>query len=384
MITSKIHSALLLCILFSAVLLLPCWAWTAEGTVPISNHGKKWRIGYLQGGEKEEEYADSLKAFVAGLAELGWLPQDAVPNVQKGQNNTAVIWKQLSENTESKHLEFVSDAYWSGNWDKTLRKENQEKVIKRLNTAKDIDLMIAMGTWAGMDMANDLHSTNTIVIDASNPVESQISASPEYSGRSYIHATVEQDRYKDQFDIFHQAVQFKRLGIVYKNSPEGKAFAALEAVRAAAKDLNFTLVERSIPPEKSDRETVQMVAKYYEELAPNVDAVYMTSHLGVKPEDMPMLLRPLLEHKVPTWSQAGGWEVEQGALLGFDRPDYADLGFFQAKVMAQIFHGKAPGKISQIFDNPKSEPVCLNLKTARLIEFNPDWKLLAAAEHIYE
>ncbi|MCP4365973.1 MAG: hypothetical protein GY800_11850, partial [Planctomycetes bacterium] len=73
-----------------------------------------------------------------------------------------------------------------------------------------------------------------------------------------------------------------------------------------------------------------------------------------------------------------------GALMSFNRPHYLDLGLFQAKVMAQIFRGTPPGEISQIFEDPKSETISLNLETARRIEFNPGWDVIAAAEKIYK
>ena len=76
----------------------------------LKEGGKKWRIGYLQGGEKGEEYAESLKALAAGLVVLGWMPLDAVPETKDEQNKTEFIWKHLAEKS-GKYVEFVPDAY---------------------------------------------------------------------------------------------------------------------------------------------------------------------------------------------------------------------------------------------------------------------------------
>jgi ABC-type uncharacterized transport system substrate-binding protein len=384
MIIYRIHSVLL-GIFLSGSLLFPCWPAAAKEIAPIlKDGGKKWRIGYLQGGEKGEEYAESLKALIAGLADLGWMPLDAVP--EKEQNTTDFIWRQLAEKS-GKYLEFVPNAYWSNGWNRTTRKANKDEIIKRLITEKDIDMMIAMGTWAGEDLADNSHNTNTIVINSSNPVEAGISKSSEFSGRPHIHVTIEADRYENQLLLFYNIFKFKTLGVVYEDSPEGRAFAAIEPIRNTSKLLNFTLVERVIPPEKNEQEIEKLANDSYVELSAKVDAVYITSHLGIKPEKMPNMLQKMLKYKVPTWSQAGCEEdVEHGGvLMAVERPSYKDLGLFQADVMAQIFHGTAPGDIPQNFDDAKSKSICLNLKTAKLIEFNPPWYLMAAVkrERIY-
>ena len=41
-------------------------------TKPTLNHGKKWRIGYLQGGSYPT-YELILEAIIQGLINLGWI-----------------------------------------------------------------------------------------------------------------------------------------------------------------------------------------------------------------------------------------------------------------------------------------------------------------------
>lgn len=369
----------LLCLFIGAVLFFPLCSRAAEETAPVTNHEKKWRIGYYEGGDKPD-YVGNLIGLIEGLMELGWIEQAYIP--EKKESNH--IWQWLSKDIKSKYIEFVGDAYWDSEKDEKKRKENKKSVIDRLAEKKDIDMMIAMGTWAGQDLANDLHSTNTMVMDASNPVQSGICASAENSGRPYIHVMVELDRYRDQIDLFHRIIGFKKLGIVYKDSLDGRSFAAIQDVMAVAEEKKFSVEECVIQADMTQTETVQKIIQCHRDLAPKNNAMYLTSHFGIEKKDMKELMRPLLEYKLPTWSQTGEWEVEYGALMSFNRPDYADVGIFQAKVMAQILRGTPPEKISQIFHNPKNDSISLNLKTAQLIEFNPEWDVISAAEHIYK
>lgn len=348
-----------------------------EHTGPVSKQGKKWRIGYLEGNEKDE-YADYLRAVVKGLIELDWVQPIFIPK----NSSTLYLWKWISSNVQSEYIEFVDDAYWSGLHDEELRARNKRVAIERLNTVHDLDLMIAMGTYAGEDLANDLHHTATIVMNASNPIESKIVQGVEFSGRQHIHALVEPNRYKDQLELFHRTFKFRTLGIVYVDSPEGRAFSAIDDAKEVARKLEFSLEPCVIPSDRPD--VLQRVAECHEILAPKIDAMYMTSHLGIQPEDMQGLIKPFLEYHIPTLSQAGDWEVEYGALMSMNRPDYADVGMFQAKVIAQIFHGVPPGEIIQIFQNPRDESIALNLKVAQRIKFNPAWQILAAAEPMYK
>jgi hypothetical protein len=126
------------------------------------------------------------------------------------EHETQTIWSWLAADVQSDYLEFVADAYWSAEWDEEVRKKNKENLITRLNEKKDIDLMLAFGTWAGQDMANNLHSVPTMVFSSSNPIGSGIVKSVENSGYDHIHARVDPTRFERQLRLFHEVVGFKK------------------------------------------------------------------------------------------------------------------------------------------------------------------------------
>ena len=47
---------------------------------PTLNKGKKWRIGYYEGGPWQD-YRESLKAVAEGLMERGWIEKQTLPQV---------------------------------------------------------------------------------------------------------------------------------------------------------------------------------------------------------------------------------------------------------------------------------------------------------------
>ena len=195
---------------------------------PDQNIHHKWRIGYYEGGPWID-YQGNLVGILHGLMGFHWIKTTTLPHLTK-DGDTSKLWHWLSENAKSDHIEFVSDAYWSCAWTNELREKNRAEAIKRLAHGKDIDLMIAAGTWAGQDLANDKHQVPTIVISASNPIQSGIIKSAGDSGFSHIFAKIDPERYIRQLRLFHALTKFKRLGIVYEGTVEGRTYAALEDV----------------------------------------------------------------------------------------------------------------------------------------------------------
>ena len=132
------------------------------GTSPVSNGGKKWRIVFYEGGP-HANYYHYLEATIQGLMNLGWIEKSDLSKITGKQENTERLWAWLAYDAKSDYLEFVEDGYYSANWDDDQRKTNKTKLLRRLNSADDINLVIAMGTWAGLDLANNEHSVPTIV-----------------------------------------------------------------------------------------------------------------------------------------------------------------------------------------------------------------------------
>ena len=363
--------------------MLPIPVCTAENKSlsPVLNQGQKWRIGYYEGGAYVN-YPANLRTIVAGLAELGWMVPLNIP-AMKDPTDSKRVWDYLVRHTKSRYIEFVADGYWSAQWITEDRKVLKDQIIRRLNNTASIDFMIAMGTWAGQDLSNHHHTTPTMAVSVSDPVRSGISATAKDSGIDHFHAKCDPTRYIRQLRLFHRLVKFKRLGVVYENSPVGRTYAAFNDIQKVAKERNFDVVPCESPSSDTEKKvSTDKSIQCHQELAQKADAVFVTVHRGIDHKRMHELLSPLIEKNLPTWSQRGPIEVKKGILFSISRGGFKAVGLFHAEVMARVFNGEKPRRIDQIFEDPKL--IAVNTQTAKMIDFEIPPSILRIADEIYE
>nr|MBF0683689.1 hypothetical protein [Pseudomonas sp.] len=341
----------------------------------------RWRLGYLQVGDYAD-YPVILSAIVRGLISLGWMQPLELPDA--GSATSREIWQFLARNAQSDYLQFVDDGFYSpGNFDSSLRAPMRETLTARLRDARDIDLMIAMGTWAGQDLAREDVSVPTIVASTSDPIASGIIKSAQDSGFDHVHAKVEPNRYQRQVQLFHDIVPFTSLGVVYEDSPEGRTFAAVSAIEDVASGIGFTVKACHAPFNNvSPQQAMDGVTSCYANLAGEVDAIYLTVHRGLTSESIGDVVASLLKAQVASFSMLGSEEVRRGVLMSMAQADYLPVGQFHAEVIARIFHGASPRELSQIWLSPAE--IAINLKTAELIGFDPPIDILLASDEVYD
>jgi ABC-type uncharacterized transport system substrate-binding protein len=356
-----------------------------DGVFPTASvarpDGKRWRIGYVDSGEYAD-YPLTLAEIVDGLRRLGWLTlKSDVPNNLSSRD----LWNWLSENVQSDTVEFVQDAWWQpGNFDAEKREPLRVAIAERVRQRGDLDLMIAIGTWAGQDMRAIGPPVSTIVGSTSDPLAAGISDSATDSGRDNLHARIEPDRYQRQIRLFREIVPFKKLGIVYEDSEAGRTYGAVAAVEQVGKELGFAVEHCHARSSSVSTETaVANALQCYRDLAQQrVDAVYVTSHRGVTLESIGDIARILRQAKIPSFSMAGSKEVERGILLSLAQADLSYVGLFHAETIARIFNGAKARQLSQLWVDPPK--IALNLATARIIGFDPPVDILLAADEVYE
>jgi len=348
---------------------------------PVTNQGARWRIAYYEGGPFYDYHAH-LRALVGGLTRLGWMEPLVLPNSGLS-NDTRGFWTYLAEHTDSQYLEFVSDAYWSAGWDDTLRLESRAEAIQRFAVIGDIDLIIAMGTWAGLDLATNDHAVPTIIMSTSNAITADVIQSAEDSGYEHVHAWVDPDQYVRQARLFHDIIGFKKLGVVYENTPDGWTYANLDELTKVAGERKFELILCDAPDSGvSQEQAYRGMYDCLEWLAPQIDAMWLSSgHRGMETASLPGMLAPLFAYHVPSWSSQGAEQVARGALISIARRDLSGLGLWSAKVVARIFHGVKPRDIDQVFELPSA--IAINLETARRIGYDPPDGILKAADIVY-
>ena len=346
---------------------------------PTTNNGEKWRIGYYEGG-KYIEYQQTLLATIRELMELGWLETVEIPTQEDVE--TQGLWNWLASESQSEYLEFVADAYYTTNWTGELREQVSNEIIQRLNEKKDLNLMIAMGTWAGQDLANDKHSTPTIVTAVSDAVASGIVTSVEDSGLDHIHARVDPFRYEQQIRIFHEVIGFQKLGVAFKDTVASRSYAAIGTIERLGQELGFELVSCYITESDDLAVEEESVKQCFDELGQKADAIYVTQQKSINARTIPELVNIINSHQVPTFSQAGSEEVKNGFLLSISLAGFRYVGRFYAETIAKVLNGAKPRDLEQIFEDPPK--IAINLKTAEIIGYDPPVDVLGAADEIFQ
>lgn len=310
---------------------------------------KKWRMGYLEGGHSEI-YVDNLKYTIKALEKLGWLE---ISGSLESIKDSRTLWGVLSENVTSKYLCFQKDAYYSNGWNTEKRKKTRKTLLKKLKPGKDIDLMIAMGTWAGIDLANDVHTTPTAVLSTSDPLRAGIVKTLEHSGLNHLVARMDPTRYPRQIETFHDIIGFKKLGVAFSDTIEGRSYCAIDDIRQAALEKGFEVVEcfslSDVPDIHAAEESLLSCVR---ELVGRIDAFYLTNQGGITPDSLPVILKILHEKGIPTFSQNGIDTVRQGTLMSVSIADKSLLGDFQAELLGKIMNGAQPGTISGVLKMP--------------------------------
>ena len=354
---------------------------SATDLAPLKNSGQKWRIAYVEGGPYQD-YQATLIAFVKSLMEMGWIKEGELPESQDAAE-TETLWSWLATDMRSDYLTFVDNAYWSAAWDDELRQQQKELIIQRLNASGDIDLVLAFGTFAGLDLANDRHAVPTMLFSSSDPLRAEIVKSTEDSGYDHFHAKLDPGRYRRQIHLFHEIVGFKKLGVAYKDTLPGRTYAALGDIHSLAKALDFEVLECPYPRQEaySQKETEFLLA-CHQRLAPEIDAFYLTLQSGVNQSTLPVLLEPFFEFRVPTFAQGRTYEVKSGVLMSMAQPNFYAQAQFHAEIFARILHGASPRSLPMIFEEPQE--IAVNLETARRIGFRFPLDILAGAREIYE
>jgi len=348
---------------------------------PITNHGKKWRIGYYHGGPYDS-YQKSFAATVEGLMELGWIKPARLPP-QENPKTVLPLWEWIVKNLSSDYIEFVEDAFYSFDWDNSKRVEVKQAVIERLNKVGDIDLMIVMGTAAGQDIANNEHSVPSIIGSTTDALASNIIKSVEDSGYDHIHAKIDPTRHEQQVWLFREIIGFQKLGIVYENTVEGRGFGGIDSVERVARREEFELVRCYAKNKNLDAALAERnLIRCFQRLAPKVDALYIARHKSANLQNLPARLGPLLEKRIPTFSQTGADEVKHGVLLSMALSSFRPLGLFYAGTIAKVFNGAEPRELPQLFKNPPK--IAINLATAKAIDYDPPIEILGAADIIYQ
>ena len=360
------HALFCLFLTFATLFLcLPAWARDPLRIICVESGTLDYNLRVFQG-------------FVRGLRKQDALSKVLPPDLFK---STKEYWSWLSKEANPQNFRFLANGFYSFGWDESRRRFLREKIRTRLEEKRDVDLILAFGTPAGYDMAALCSYVPVLVVGVTNAVEAGIAASMWDSGKDNLVTIVEPFHYRRQLEYYHKIFPFKRLGIVYEDTPLGKSMVSLKEIEGSAKDLGFELVRCTTGLyDDSELVTQHLKACHRQFAKKKVDAVYLTYTAPLTPRQKHKVLEPLLAARIPSFSQATVEDVRYGALLSL-RDGGINEGLFAASLLQKIFEGHKPRSLSQIFQSPMQ--LVIHLHTATRLGWDPPLEVLLSVDKFF-
>jgi ABC-type uncharacterized transport system substrate-binding protein len=346
-------------------------------------HDKKIIIVYYEGGSYYD-YVSTLIAFIDGLVSINIIEPIKI-NGFRGTDNSRKLWDYLCDNVKSNHIRLDKENYYSSNWNDNIRKLNKEKIIKfLLDSDPKFTTVIAMGTWAGLDLANNDHQVPTMVMSVTDPVNAGILKSKNDYSIPHVFVEYEPNIFLRQIILFHSIFDFKKLGIAFDDTDDGRTYIAYSDILKAAKQKGFDVITCTFNDANPNLEELKKAGKecvYI--LSQKADAIYFGDQSFLKYEWMPEVIQSTIDNKIPTWSHHGAEHVKRGVLMSrsFDS-SFEKKGVWLAEVFNDITHGKQANTINHIWVSQTE--LAINLEVADKIGFVISDALLSLCDKIFK
>ena len=357
---------------------------------PFLNEGdKKHNIAVVLYGIWEEfpDYSEVFAGMINGLAQIGWMDPVEEADFYYGSDMRQIkevidIIGMIEDNKLSGYLNFSRDLYFDLEWD--TETAGSAAFADLLSEDRGVDLIIALGTGPGQVFSALEDLKIPVVADSiSDPLGSGIISSYDDSGRDNLTVRVDPDRYKRQIRMFYDVVGFERLGIIYEDTPEGRAYGAVKDIELIAREKGFEVVHNTnvLPVDAGEEacETQYLVA--VEEVSKESNAVYLGIVNGLSSRNLPNIMEITNRYRVPTFSMKGSAYVRQGVLFGVSESEEVATGIYNAKNIVQVLRGKLPRSINQIFEHVPH--IAINLDGANKIGYDVPIDILASSDEIY-
>ncbi|HEU6436345.1 MAG TPA: ABC transporter substrate binding protein [Nitratidesulfovibrio sp.] len=356
---NRILSALLHALAALGCALLPCLvAWSAHAAETT---------------EKATQTAPRPPLKVAAYFEAGPYWEFSVLRQQ--------IITALKDRGVLEHIDFPADRHISPGWDAT--DDTYRSAARKLMQDPSVDVILSMGTTATKALLAENNGRTPIMsIDVADPVGAGIV--DRRTGKTAPNLTIHyvKDKWYKVFALFHEALPFKRLGIMYHDSPEGLSYSNVHEAREVARERGFTLVEY---PRLDKAESGATCAQGVDELLrQGIDAFYISALncFDWTQENPQPMFDALSSHGIRTFARDGSVHVRRGALMGLSTLDYVPLGRFYADRMAQRLGLLPPtAELERETYTPK---ITLNLVTANNLGMDIPLLLLISSDEIFD
>lgn len=274
------------------------------------------------------------------------------------------------------------DLMFSPGWssEQTIIEDIAEKVMAR----SDVDLIFSMGTAATKAfLAKNNHKTPIVGIAISDPYRSGIIKSKSESGTNNLTLLYIPNVWLSVFSSIYDIVGFKKIGIIYENTLNGRTYANFEDSIEAGRNLGFEVVEYPLYDPKSPYETCVRGVKYLIERG--IDALFLSDIECFDSNiiDSRSVIAMANDKKIATVSNLGDLHVSAGALISVSSFSARSIGNFYAERIKKILEDNVvPADLS--INAPFSPEIIINLETAQKIGVDVSMPILLGADKIYD
>ncbi|MEM7402242.1 MAG: TolC family protein [Pseudomonadota bacterium] len=269
-------------------------------------------------------------------------------------------------------IEFPENKIKHGNWQ--VKEINNQLLM--LLADPTLDLIIANGLISGNQASQISNLSKPVIapIVADRVLQALPYKETGVSGKhNYVYIS-DNRTVGDDLRNFHNLAQFNHLGIVVDKLFLDSLPQLARVTDRVQDDLKFEIT--LIPVVNNLDETV-------EQLASNVDAIYVPPLLRFSEAEFKQFTQGLITKKLPSYSLTGRNELELGILATSSGRDIDTLRYARriALLTQSILIGTDPANLAVALN--QSEKLAINMRTAKAIGFSPKWEFLEIADLLY-
>ena len=182
--------------------------------------------------------------------------------------------------------------------------------------------------------------------------------------------------------MFHRIVKFKKLGIAFEDTPEGRSYSAISEAKEIAQERGFELVTCVITEDTPSKDLINKSCfDCFDKLNKEVDAIYLTA-LMCADFKTTELAESFKKAKIPTFSMLGSKWVKKGIMMSISSDSgYAATGYFNADKFGKILNGAKPRDLNQLCEDPLE--IAINIDTIKTIGFKMPESIIQISSEIY-